>query len=70
MSGTIRQCEKYWDVLNIEQGSSKSGKTKATNLKGKPTSVDSLHIIGDIEFWTTGEEDVSYSCTNGLDTFI
>ena len=60
ISGTVRQCEKYYiDLLNIDQNSSKSGKGKSLQ-KGKTSpNGEALHVVSDLEFWKTSEEDVS-----------
>eukprot|EP00794_Sanderia_malayensis_P011765 gene11765-12982_t len=56
ISGAVRQYEKYWDVMNLEPGSSKSGKMKA-NQKAKVSS-DDFHILGgELEFWKVKQCD-------------
>ena len=47
------------DLLNIDQNSSKSGKGKSLQ-KGKTSpNGEALHVVSDLEFWKTSEEDVS-----------
>ena len=60
ISGTVRQCEKYYlDLLNIDQSGNKPSKSNK-NQKAKPSFAgEPISVIGDLEFWTAEEESVS-----------
>ena len=57
ISGTVRQCEKYYmDLLSIESNGGKTGKNK-TGLKTKVTNAsEAVHVVNDLEFWTSTED--------------
>ncbi|XP_065062827.1 E3 ubiquitin-protein ligase UBR5-like isoform X1 [Rhopilema esculentum] len=58
ISGTVRQCEKYYmDLLSIESNGGKTGKNK-TSLKTKVTNAsEAVHVVNDLEFWTSTEDE-------------
>ena len=61
ISGTVRQCEKYYlDLLNIDQSGNKSGKSKGNQKNKSSTASEQIHVIGDVEFWKANEEEVSW----------